>query len=334
MEGNGKHRGNPPLRGVDMLLVGSTALRLRSGEDYPSLTDIDIICTKEQFKETLRLIQASRGTIVTAISISKDSGFIKYKSSLGKEARTYILDCMFAGNDSPMQRSNKEVKDHDVIAASPVVWNTPINHLPLNVARLKTLLLLKESHKYKPGFHFEKTMHQLKQIREIGLQLNSEEKEILKRREEATHKKGYSLSKKKEEFFVDNVPYEYDHDSIHEAVKMRDKPMYQYYMKDGAQVQCDKDKWDALQPIYKLQGVLEEVQVLALERAVIPFGTPPQRAFEIALEKVCTTITGGWFREFAYENYDFLKKSYSDDFVKKFGRALTEGKIKKYKSGN
>jgi hypothetical protein len=71
--------------------------------------------------------------------------------------------------------------------------------------------------------------------------------------------------------------------------------------------------------------------VLALERAIIPNETEVNKAFDIALEKVCTSITSGWFREYAYNNYFKVKELYHDSFVDKFNSALMEGEIELFK---
>ncbi len=143
-------------------------------------------------------------------------------------------------------------------------------------------------------------MRDIKYLRKYAINVGSD---FIVAREKLTLGSHPKLNVCKSEFFTDSVPYKYDHDSLHEAVKTLERPAYTYYMQDGADVMCDKGKWDNLPRLYKLLGVLEEASVLALERAVIPCGTDAQRAFEIALEKVCTSITSGWFREFAWENY-------------------------------
>ena len=44
----------------------------------------------------------------------------------------------------------------------------------------------------------------------------------------------------------------------------------------------------------------------------------------MALMKVCTSITSGWFREYAWENYDKVLDLYNelgeDDYVQRFQR--------------
>ncbi|WP_457832940.1 DUF7275 domain-containing protein, partial [Staphylococcus aureus] len=60
------------------------------------------------------------------------------------------------------------------------------------------------------------------------------------------------------------------------------------------------------------------------ERHQIPnnFNPDPTGSFMYALEKVCTSITSGWFREYAWENYHKIvamhKKLGKTDYVKRF----------------
>lgn len=128
------------------------------------------------------------------------------------------------------------------------------------------------------------------------------------------------LNVDKKQFFDDRVQYIYDHDSIHEVVALfvndketAGKPAYTYYMKDDQEVMTDKYKFYNSSDNVKLLGVMEEAMVLSLERfcflpankfhwehgykGLVPF------AFNFCLKKVCTTITGGYFREYAYTYY-------------------------------
>jgi hypothetical protein len=128
----------------------------------------------------------------------------------------------------------------------------------------------------------------------------------LKKRAAETYKYSHpKLNKAKDQFFADDgVNYVYDHDTLHTVVAVGDRPAYMEYQVEGADVLCSKEKFFSVDEHTRLYGVYEEACVLAIERAVIPYNTDPDKAFEIALEKVCTSITSGWFREFAWENYD------------------------------
>jgi hypothetical protein len=124
------------------------------------------------------------------------------------------------------------------------------------------------------------------------------------------------------------------HDDIHEAVKHLDHPAYTYYMTSDEDVHCSKDRFFDLNEHTKLLGVLEEAYVLSLERSIIPFGLQSfeqrQESFIYALEKVCTSITSGWFREYAWENYAKVRKLYSQEYVDRFYHSLAEGKVRNY----
>jgi hypothetical protein len=112
-----------------------------------------------------------------------------------------------------------------------------------------------------------------------------------------------------------------------------DHPAYTNFQKSDAEVDCDMDKFME-QPIdIQLAAVYEESCVLALERSFIPHGRDQQWAFEKALEKVCTSITSGRFREFAWEHYDDvleLKKKVEPTYTVSFFEGIVNGTVKKW----
>ena len=71
--------------------------------------------------------------------------------------------------------------------------------------------------------------------------------------------------------------------------------------------------------------------MLACERSLIPHPgkMTPKQAWTFALSKVCSSITSGWFREFAYENIFEVMKSYPENYWDKFQQAAKEGKVRK-----
>lgn len=203
---------------------------------------------------------------------------------------------------------------------------------PLNVQ-----YCLKMSHRYlRNSPHFLKTMSDIKILRSQGAVLDDELQRILELREKETYDyKHPDLSVSKGSFFNgDDVPYKYDHDTIHEAIAIGNEPAYKSYMKDGAEVMTSREKFEACSEYTKLLGVYEEACVLALERSQIPFaleGTPelglpptPKHSFITALIKVCSSITSGWFREYAWENFYKVIKMYrhlgEDDYIKRFNK--------------
>lgn len=115
------------------------------------------------------------------------------------------------------------------------------------------------------------------------------------------------LNKSNMEFFDDPVNKVYDHDFLHELYAYEDRPMFEK-LKRPEQFDlawCAKDLWDELTLEQQLQCVAEETYVIATERFMVPnnwdFAT--KRAYYHSLKKVCTTLTSGWFRDFAIDNF-------------------------------
>lgn len=73
--------------------------------------------------------------------------------------------------------------------------------------------------------------------------------------------------------------------------------------------------------------------MLALERSQIPHPGKwtPEKSFMFALEKVCTSITSGWWREYAWEHHEdavSLYESARTDYVDRFKQALAAGVVR------
>lgn len=114
-----------------------------------------------------------------------------------------------------------------------------------------------------------------------------------------------SLKKSVEDFFDDYVEKKYNHDYLHELVAYHDKPLYTQLQHDASSAWCDKDLWNKLSNDDKIKCVAEETQVIAIERFLVPhnWDYPVRHAYIKALDKVCTTLCSGWFRDFAIDNY-------------------------------
>ncbi|HVI42691.1 MAG TPA: hypothetical protein VM577_18760 [Anaerovoracaceae bacterium] len=202
------------------------------------------------------------------------------------------------------------------------------------VPNFNLLFTLKASHKYlKNSPHFWKTALDYHRMKAYGAEILPEHIAFFKLREKETYTYAHpKLNVNKKDFFNgDQVEYIYDHDTIHESMKHGDRPAYLLYAKDGEEVKSDKNKFFALPEEVRLHGVLEESYVLALERSQIPHPNKltPQESFRLALSKVCSSITSGWFREYAYENVFKAAKLYNDKYVDKFYQAVEAGVVKK-----
>lgn len=209
-----------------------------------------------------------------------------------------------------------------------------IIHNGMLVPSLDVLYLLKMSHRYlKNSPNFVKTMEDILFMREKGANIPEEYKDFYKSRQKETYNYGHpKLKVNKDDFFSgDGIDYIYDHDTIHESTKSMPKPAYTYFKPDEEDVYCSKDMFFAIDEKIRLSAVFEETQVLAIERSQVPFGdrVDPKRSFDIALIKVCSSITSGWFREFAWENYHKVQNMYNPNYVNKFWEDVENGIVKK-----
>jgi hypothetical protein len=189
-------------------------------------------------------------------------------------------------------------------------------------------LAIKLSHRFKKNNpFFRKTMQHIRFLRNkgYGIEKNPKLTEIMLQRQKETLSYNHpKLDVSKNTFFNDTI-YTLDHDSIHRAVALADRPAYTFYMKDGSEVMTSREKFEALPEAIKLAGVYEETCVLALERSQVPNNfqnVSSEHSFMMALEKVCTSITSGWFREYAWENYHKVVHMYKtlgvNDYIDRF----------------
>jgi len=207
----------------------------------------------------------------------------------------------------------------------------------LYVPSLNVLYMLKMSHRYlKNSPHFLKTRQDIMFLRTLGAHIEPAHEEFYQKRLKATYTYNHpKLNVNKGEFFNgDGVDYKYDHDSIHRSVMRGYQPAYEVYKEDEAEVYCSKDLFYAAPEHVRLNGVLEEAMVLAIERSIVPHpgAMTGKQAFEYALMKVCTSITSGWFREYAWENYDKVIGLYDPLYVDKFWEDVKTGIVKEYEA--
>lgn len=303
-----------------MILVGSRALALRA----PHLLtrrpeDFDFVSTMPEF---------NKWRIENEDKIKPEKVYLE---TSGLHFNKMIIE----GDSNCEFEIIQPEKSSGVLAE--LVKNDP-NTLDTSFGMVPTidmLFTIKASHKYlRNSPHFWKTLTDYHILKRSGAVIRPEYMDFFKMREKETYTyKHPKLNQSKDGFFADdNIKYVYDHDTIHQSVAMFDGiPAYTRYMKDGAEVQCDKAKFFACPREIQLAGVVEEAAVLAIERSLVPHTGvwTPKFAWRFALSKVCSSITSGWFREFAYENALDVLKLYPENYWEKFQKDVESGLVKK-----
>ena len=286
-----------------MLVIGSKALdRLGLLPEGRGIKDLDLIVTEDEAANILSEHKDKSEVIKT-----------KYGYAINTGSLILELDVAVEGSTSLRLLSILNAKEGIIYAD------------------LNTLYTLKMSHRFlKDSPHFTKTRNDIKLMVGLGAKIPTDLQNWFIKREKETYDYSHpNLNVDKESFFKedDGVPYIYDHDSIHKAVAIHNDPAYLSFKPVYQQVLCSKEMFDNCEYYIKLYSVVEESMVLALERSLVPLTFKPNAddMFRFALMKVCTSITSGWWRTWAYDNYDNALIVYKELGSKYMENSLNEG---------
>jgi len=216
------------------------------------------------------------------------------------------------------------------------------------------LMLIKKSH-YNIVRNWEKTISDYHSIKRAVKREPTEEEHnaYLLRCKEVREWYGDSkanLDMSNDEFFANTKGIErcFVHDDLHLATCYYGRPLYERLKRDTDRAMIDRELFFKQSLEVRLQVVREECYAIALERFLIPKGLheaaleayKQQRdfwtednivavhsAYYQALKRICTTLTKGWFRDFACDHYPELKEA-EVDYLGLFVQAIDAGKIK------
>lgn len=136
-----------------------------------------------------------------------------------------------------------------------------------------------------------------------------------------------SKDKNNEDFFEDAVVRVFKHDDLHYAIT--DSPMFLSLKRDKEKAGYDNDLWLSASHADKIRAIIEECYVIALERFLVPYKLKGKNfsyriAYYKALEKACTTLDDGPFREYAIDHWSELTKFDEQIFTKFWNSKLYE----------
>lgn len=307
------------------VVIGSKS-RYNCKETFrPDSLDTDVICSYDAYKLLVEYFK-TKNTLLVCYPVGASNMVIKYKTP---ENTVGIIECEVWYSMQDLAYSiwsyvNNEVETWD----GYTLPHFKTKHAPRNV-----LYMLKMSHRYKKNSpHFARTRADILALRKAGAEITGYLNDLYIQRMSETYNYAHpKLNVSKKYFFTDNVPYVYDHDSIHEAIAIDDVPAYTHFA--TGEVMFSNKAFLAADRRLQLLAGLEEASVLALERSIIPYKTKPLDAFKMALEKVSTSITSGPFREFCWENFDAILDMFDGDaMMKKFEEGLANGVVVPFKS--
>jgi hypothetical protein len=107
-----------------------------------------------------------------------------------------------------------------------------------------------------------------------------------------------------------SIPVFVDHDLLHEMLAYGPKPIQDLIRPDPTKALCSPRMFFIeLTPEQRLQCVKEEGLIIAMERKILPrFEKHHQKAYFYSIKRICTSLTRGWFRTFAVDNWPVVWK--------------------------
>ena len=319
----------------DVMLIGSRALNFWFGSDHRQPIDFDFFIKVGIFKKWYR---ENRGDLTFYKEISLNKHICKHRLGIQLEFET---------------SSNKSVASF--LRRGEVSPGSTAFGLNFHVAKPEVLLAIKQSHIHYPTNWF-KHIHDYGYLRSRGVVvpknlIASLNERLTERSLRGNTKTALTLNMRNEDFFARSegvLKRRFAHDEIHDAVKYSDAPMFTKAKTDINKAILNKKLFDDFNYEDKCRLVREEAYVIALERTIIKEWlnkttlvkcgllepkkamidkTLALKAYRIALMKICTTLTKGWFRDFAIKNYNVISKP-DVDYVVLFLTAVASGKLR------
>ena len=196
------------------------------------------------------------------------------------------------------------------------------------LAATPTLLwLTKHSHIYWP-IHWQKNIRDLHWLKSRSREPTGQEVAYHKMRfgEHTLRYKSQSvkLTQTNESFFAksNKIGRKIEHDRIHEIVAYGSRPLFENFKTDPTKAMLSRTLFEQASLTDRLRLVREEAMAIAVERYAIPAmpnRVEPQVAYGKALCRICTTLTSGWFRDFAIDHWPEVcdpDKEFIDDVLK------------------
>lgn len=320
-----------------MILIGSRAyaFNFKDFKRTNLISDYDLIMKEADFKNWFN---ENRSFIKSSIPTSEN----KYKLILLKNdvKVNYEIEIVI---ESDNESSNNLLFLN--LSETVLIDETYKGFLgeEFKIMNSRFLGLTKKSHITYP-IHFEKNMIDLQFIMKYentqfkSSDLSEVESLYLKRRIEETKlrvpQNTPKLNVSTDDFFSSKLPVNayFVHDDLHRLMAHRDKPIFEMMQRDNTKAWCEKDMFFKLPFEYRLEAVIEEAYVISMERYIIPqFGKDLNNhfiCFKKAVQRICTTLTSGWFREFALENYNSILNKYDENYSLKFINAYKNDLIK------
>jgi hypothetical protein len=213
--------------------------------------------------------------------------------------------------------NNREIVERYSTDARQVV-HTPNFSFGVYVCSSRGLAAIKRAHLHRPI----KFMGHMKQYSFLDKDFDCKDFAFIQKRKGLTLTEFGDVAQSKdvlnEEFFMDGVHRIIPHDELHKIVAEGNEPIYLSLKRDKNRAGYDYYLWHAASHETKLRAIEEEACVIAVERWLLPFlqkdkKYPALHACVRALEKCCTTLDNGPFREYTIDNWNELLQRFDGE---------------------
>jgi len=305
----------------NMILIGSRAAIARYGTFAREPNDWDIIASLDELNHW----QSVNRNQIEYLHPNKDGTKYRCRTKSGDAIEFEIMD---------FRSSSRYLWDHIIRSGTGVKTVCAFNEY-LRVPSIKILYLIKRSHIYWP-VHWEKNitdLHWLDLRFPRPHEYDFHEQRFFELRFQETAEKfgnkKMNLNQTNDEFFAKSAKFVgrvLPHDRIHEILKIFDAPVHTMAKQDQSKALMDKDLFFKLSDQYQIAAIKEEAMVIGTERVLMPKFFRHEHidmddiraAYFYGLKRVSTTLTSGWFREFAIDNWprvNFLPFNFWDRLI-------------------
>ncbi|EXX67523.1 hypothetical protein RirG_113560 [Rhizophagus irregularis DAOM 197198w] len=192
----------------------------------------------------------------------------------------------------------------EALKTSQIYWPADFHK---NISDLHLLRILLDYNKDKVSIIQPLYSPQRDELIELILETRIKETEIIQGKSDAY----INLNMSNNDFleYEDNLFVQQciSHEDLYELVKYGDHPIYQGLRDGQSKALIKKSLFEKLDYQTKINCIKEVAMVIALERYLIPMISKDQEnSYKLALVRICTKLTKGWFHQFAIDNYPRL----------------------------
>ena len=300
-----------------MIVVGSYALSLLGLRDPEKVKDLDFVGSEDD----------------VILFRSLNNKVIKSEQRLHEHRHIFVLI-----EDQPFDKVEIDTEQSESDRMLPGLCSKVVEIMGIKAGLppAEVLYLIKRAHA-NVAVHYDKTIRDILQLKPLIGDFSEEQSTFYEKRKQECwdrfnlNRQRFALAIKNEDFFdtSDHIRY-YVHDDLHEVVAhYQTGPLYKQCKHDLSLAKIDTDLFEQLSHEDQLKMVKEEFMVIGLERYFFHNrALKPAQVYELGMHKTMRDLFVGYFQDFCIDHVDELVTPPPFDFVDRFVKAETEGRLR------